>query len=652
MKMRRELLSALFLSMLAGCGSDDSPIAPDIPETPEPEKSKYLTMDIVPKAEFTGTFTVDLGVYPDPIKRWFLSGTAKDLDGNGFVDEKDAALAGIINEDPGNTITVHAAEMDRVLKTNPDGLGAGSARSDIFVSGHYSAFDVLRYLVATRDDLRFDDIVSYKDSGRDTFEYRISWDCNGDGEFSDTDNENSEPENGDRIKGSIYDCGINYSNLDSPDWHFQFLFGGGDFTRAMTSLGGFSPTGESNYERMDQFWIQSGVTLRFQSFSPEMTERRQWVQDREMARLVENGGKVIVPELTLFASEDTNRVIRNLEVTPHNMRPDIFQPDVLTKMDVFLSAADAGTDIAYTYWESLSTGAEIGHFSLFRTLGVAAEGATGWNTYNGEKAIENDFSPFAQCDFSSGANGNQDLIVDRKTCQQDWAFLFGGDHLHIMSDVWVMNQPVEYVKASIGSHYPIWGMPEYNGKEIAERDFSSEQDGSDIMTLQVFPLPEDDDRLVLQPSHFGWGVADCTECHNADKAPQGHGGYSWPINSSDGFDEAQPYYCATCHGSNGAPLAHGDSARCFWCHSGETNRPSHHGDASTKRLYKGEQLQGNTHTNNHPLANGVPKDKMSNALEYTEIWSSANSDWDMSKVFPDPYSCMTCHKDKELKQQE
>ncbi|WP_229360325.1 hypothetical protein [Ferrimonas sediminicola] len=642
--MKKLLTSVLLIGLVTGCDSD-SGSTPEKPVVPESGKSKYLTMDIKPAAKFTGEFYVKLGRYDDPVTHWIhdnsdldnkdrpkADGPDVDFNNDGWIDERDAHAAGVYNPEE-VTIKIDAAQMHQLLMTNPDGLGAGTARPDIFVPGHYSVFDALRYLALTRDDLKLDAITSPEESGRDTYEFVLSWDSNGDGVFDEQDNDV-------------------YANFQGKDWHFRSKYDGGEFRKIDSTISGIGPQGELTYSRMDQFWIQPGMTIRFQPFSPEMTARRRWAQDREMARFEEAGGKVIVPTLMFnnFKENEQPKVISNLEVTAHNMRPDIFQPGVITKMDVFLSAADAGQDILFNYWPTLSTGAKIEHFALFRVNGVASDVGRGWTTGYGEKAIIKDFTRNSRCDFSSPEGGNMDLVVDPEHCRIDWRTNFGGWAVHVMSDVWVMNQPVEYVYAEIKSHYKVWGMPEYSGKEIMERDFSKAEDGSDIMTLQVFELPsEQDGTPLLRETHFGWGIADCTECHNEQKQPQGHGGHNWPVNSSDGFDETQPYYCATCHGSNGAPAGHGETARCFWCHDTKENRPLHHGDASTQRRYqasKGEVKSNpyiyNTNSPKKEL-NALPRDSMGNYEEYTDLMSSVNSDWDMSRVFPDPYSCMTCH---------
>ncbi|WP_246028440.1 hypothetical protein [Shewanella atlantica] len=636
--MRKLLLSTLVLGLLTGCGSDDTQEQPVDPIT-SPKKSKYLTVDIKPDAKFEGQFEVYLGRYADQLKDWLQSDQARDLNKDDHIDERDAHLDGVFNP-PETPLIIDADEMHQLLSSNPDGLGAGSARGDIFVDGHYGIFDALRYLAFTRSDLKLENIKEPIETGRDTFEFSVSWDSNGDGTFDEQDNDI-------------------YANFQSPDWHSRIKFDGGELTTLNGTLDGLGPQGEAHYERLDQMLIQPGMTIRFQPFSPEMTQRRRWVQDREMARLQESGGKVVLPQLIVMKSMNTQPlVLQNLEITAHDMRPDIFQPGVITKMDIFLSAADSGLDVAFNYWPSLSTGATVEHFGLFRVDGLASEVARGWTTGWGEMVADNDFNPLSKCDFSSPAGGSQDLVVDPEHCRLDWQSSFGGTKMHIMSDVWVINQPEEYALALYGDHYQLFGMEEYSGKATTERDFSPQEDGSDIMTLQVFDLPDDSgsasDKAILKPEHFGWGIADCTECHNAEKAPLGHGGYSWPINSSDGFSETQPYYCATCHGNNGAPQGHGETARCFWCHAGDSNTPKHHGEASTRKLYQGDEIKSNDKIYNSsqggvPDPNDpndlsvLPRDKDGNYSEYQEIWSSVNSDWDMSRVFPDPYSCMTCH---------
>lgn len=639
MKTTTLLLAGAVASLLiSGCGEDTHQRSSS---TPPKAKAPFLTVDVTPSAKFEGEVSVYLGRYDDKLKDWLQSDMATDLNGDGYVDERDGHLAGVHNPQE-VSIQVDLKQMASVLATNPDGLGGRSARPDIFVEGQFSVFDLLRYLVHIRPDLRFEQLIFPSESGRDTYEFVVSWDRNGDGLFDEAD------DNG-------------YDNSHSKDWYARIKSHGGEQKKLNGSLDGKGPQGEAHYERLDQMWLQPGMGVRFQPFSTEMTQRRQWVQDREMARLAQFDGKVVVPQLMVNKGSGAPIVIQNLEVTAHDMRPDIFQPGVITKMDVFLSAYDQGWDVKFNYWPTLSTGAKVEHFALFSFDGLDSTVGRGWSTVYGEMATNGDFAayqghgeqivnPGSRCEFHLPEKGGMDLRVDPEHCRLDWQFKFGGNVLHLMSDTWVMNQPVELVIAGYMSHYELWGMEEFNGEHSTQRDFSDAKDGSDWVALQTFDLPSPDEGSpVLTEQHFGWGVADCNECHNEVKQPLGHGGQNWPINSVDGFDQTQPYYCATCHGSNGAPLGHNETARCFWCHGGESHVPKHHGEASTQRLYQGDELVSNGKIyNNYPMdVNALPRDKFGNYEPYEAIWSAKNSDWDMSASFPDPYSCMTCHPNSQ-----
>ncbi|WP_252008091.1 hypothetical protein [Ferrimonas sp. SCSIO 43195] len=611
-------LTATCCLLLSAC-SDNSNNVPQ--PSPKPEPELPITLDVTPNAEFSGTIRVNLGRFTDHYKNWRLSPEAQDVNSDGHIDERDAQSLGIRNQLE-TAIVIDASEMDALLRSNPDGLGAGSARPDIFVQGHYSAFDVLRYLALTRPELKLDSIASHRETGLDTYRFRVSWDQNGDGILDPQDQQ----------------------SFQSPDWHFRFKLDGGEKRRITGSLDGVGPEGEALYLRMDQFWVQPGMNLRFQPFTPEMTARRIWVQQQEVDRFTRNGNRVIVPELvaSFDGGKNYQTLLNDFEVTAHNLRTDIFQPGVITAVDSFLSAFDQGIDVALNYWPTVASKAPVGHFALFRLKNQASRVGAGWTTRFGEKATLKDFAPFAQCDFGADGTPTGTPKVPHESCWKDWNTYFGGNMLHLMTDVWVMNQPVEQVHLIYKSHYDIFGMEEFNGNEPKERDFSQHQDGSDLVTLRTFPLPDDaSSSPLLDASHFGWGIADCESCHN-NQSPKGHGGYHWPINSVDGFDQQQPYYCASCHGSNGAPKGHGETARCFWCHS-EDQLPRNHGEASTKHWISGqENLEGNRYNYLIP-ASTLPRDAAGNHAPYTNILSTINSDWDMSKSFPDPYSCMTCH---------
>ncbi|WP_417346198.1 hypothetical protein [Ferrimonas sp.] len=627
------LISAIVSCALCGCNDDHQPQAPETENPPTASKPDYLDVQVTPNAIKNGTIKLMLGEYQDDIKNWLLSDDAKDLDNDGKIGIIDAHLAGIRNKEK-PIISISLTEMNKVLTTNPDGLGAGTARPDIFRPGYYSAFDLLRYLAVTRQDLTLTNIVSPQDSGLGSFTFEVSWDIDGDGLLSEAD--------GDMV--------------NSPDWYFRFNTDGGQFSRARGSMQGFSPSGEATYVRIDEYWLQDKSLITLQPFSKEMTARRQWIQRQEVEHFQANGNKVIVPKVVAveYGRVENNGIVafaENIHVPPQGHRSDIFQPGVITVMDAMIAARDALGGVSFSYWDSMSTGAEVDHYALSGIGELRNSGLRGWFThfYNPSKQFPNgDFQKYAVCEWSADGSPDGQEPVSKEVCDRDWGGPFGGEHIHLMQDVYPLTFGYLDLYWAYGNMHDYFGPKERNGEQAIEWNFAS--DGSpDVAVVRTLSVPDDDSgpAPLLNDNHFGWGIADCTQCHNDDVNPLGHGGHAWPINSSDGFDAPQPYYCASCHGVNGAPEAHGEDARCFFCHGGE-RQPKNHHDASTKVRYKGEDnLKANASYGHFDPFQAVPADTFGNHKPYSEVWESKNNDWSMSKVFPDPYACLTCHRNPQ-----
>lgn len=553
----------------------------------------------------------------------------KDLNGDGGVNSYDAQMAGITNE-IGIVFEAKAESIHEVLKSNPDGLGSGTARPDIFTEGNYSAFDILRFAVATREDLRFESIIKPEDSDYDTYEFVMSWDQNGDGIFDENDGE----------------------NFNNSNWHFAFAQHSGD-SRAMANN-----TGERSYARIDQFLAQPNQHLRFMPFSETMTKRRQQAWLKEQAYMEESDGKYIIPSLSVYAEyydpdfgpREPDYYIENLEVRAHNLRSDIYQPGVITFADVFLSAAEQGHEFKLTWWPTLNDGTIVEHLTLQSTpVGKGGtyrgyEGRTGWPEFLPDIRWPNDGAQREPCgnfglDGKTGSEGQ----LDFDTCFRDF-FAWnqqGGYHGMLTASARIQRY----------SHGPVWVsfvpmdmmipyiLPEYSANETIEHNFGND-DTVILQTLDVPTTAEDGIAPILDDNHFGWQIADCNQCHNAEKDPKGHGGHSWPVNSADGFSVTQPYYCASCHGSNGAPERHNIDTSCFWCHS-KDKQPKNHGTASTSRIQKSEDMFTNRLTQierwapltNEPILQG-------------DVVTGNNDAYKRDKAFPDPYSCGTCHTQK------
>ena len=664
---------ALLTLGLVGCGSDSE----DTVKSPSPTPTKQRNaawefietpyFDFAKETKLKGQVEVVLGLRQPLSLQWVFGGMAKmaagdasqDLNGDGAVNWHDFTQAGLTDEESGPVFKVDTSKMIDYLSTNPDGLGAGTARPDIFVEGQYSIFDLLRYVVATRDDLRFEgSIKSYKESEYDTYEFNLSWDINNDGLFNTDDGK----------------------HFNSPFWHFGFKNPAAQNTPSQVSS--YSTHGHAfNYKRMDQFWLRQDQSIRFLPYSEHMTNRRHWIWQQEMERLAKNNGEFIIPLITrtgdingLLGSGATipEVVARNVKVTPFNLRNDIYQPGVITAMDVWLTLAkEYGLDYRFTWWPILSTGARVNSFGLSYTptTGEFTRWA-GITPTQGELVARHDFvfgsSP--TCNFTkegvpTPAGAGE---IDLPTCMQEFFNTASGNYLPEPIGTNHLEYPPEYMDLEAHSFAYFHNLSDidlhqdpkvevYVAKDELQHtnldydgsfDLYPTEDVTGTASLSYFPAADEENKVgnapILDQTHFGWKIADCTQCHNDEKQPLGHGGQSWPVNKAAGFDSTQPYYCASCHGSNGAPEAHNRGASCFWCHNtnnGDGILPKNHGDVSKPKFIPAEKIVAN-----HRTAFSNPVNRHGNIKLFDDMWvSGPNSDYTLSKTFPDPYSCGTCH---------
>lgn len=139
--MSNTKLSCIALSaiLLSGCGSDDSSATTVPVEKPIAEKitpnAKYIAAGPTRFVEpFDGKIEYHLGKFDDKINAWLDPfDPSKDLNKDKMVNSFDAKLAGIVNTlEHGYEVDIE--EMKKVLETNPDGLGAGTSRPDIYAT--------------------------------------------------------------------------------------------------------------------------------------------------------------------------------------------------------------------------------------------------------------------------------------------------------------------------------------------------------------------------------------------------------------------------------------------------------------------------------------------------------------------------------------
>lgn len=651
--MMKKLITLAVLSAigLTACGSDsDNSTPPTTPEQPAPAPLyDNLDVHVEPNRQFDGIVRVYLGRwYPctdehpemcaaDMPADYELPTTGSQTGTYGKPkDENDRNKNKYYNSRTSDDSKYYLEIQSDDIKEWRE----SSIREDIFVPGQYSILDIMLYVSSIRDDLEV--TLDEFNTELNTYDFSVSFDANGDGDFNDA------------AEGDY---------KESENWYVASTYDQGDNLKIA------NPILDTLYERLDEFWVQPGMNIRFQPVSPTMRDRVKQMQKAETDRLKANGGKVILPVLnTMFLDGRTPEVMAtNFEVKPYNLRPDVYQPGVLTLMDVLMTAHDEfGIDIRFGFWPTLSTGAQIDAYIITQVEGKrnGSEGFSGWGFLAGEalssldffngpawpKADElvNETAPFNNptiCHFLRDDQGKLDETTAQE-CIDHWYSGYGGINLHRTADVSVMVNPKEFMALYFVG-------PEYGSKyEMTEHNVA--YDGK-------FPIHDINEAVApLEKTHFGWGVADCGLCHGLENTHL-DGGDSPVLN-----DTTEPYFCASCHGGNGAPDGHGATLRCHFCHS-KDKLMLNHGDASKNFRFdevqcfgvtqKGNQLNGEMGSCADVVKSKDPytKDMLDlythNGTTYGEQDSNkqltrGNSDWHTSETFPDPYSCMTCHPNK------
>ncbi|ABV36579.1 hypothetical protein Ssed_1970 [Shewanella sediminis HAW-EB3] len=651
--MRNKKLTALILPLIWGitaCGSDDNDN--DAVQLPPPDEQvernvawDYIETPYNPfdSNELSGRVFVELDGIDDRVTKWIAKNSANlafDLNADGAINQYDVPEDVFLTRKNGGPmlpkLEIDTEDMKQVLSSNPDGLGAGTSRPDVFVEGNYSVFDLLRYLVVTRPDMQFDSITPYQESALDTYEYLFSWDENGDGDFSN-DGEYSASQN----------------------WSFTILNSNGD-------LGYISP-GMFTYKRMDHSWLRPKQVVRFQNHSDTMTSRTRWIWEQQQQRLAANDGKFIIPQIQYLDVSQRppamNILATNLEVKPFNVRKDVFVEGQITSMDVWLTLAhEHDMDFRFSFWGTLSAGAMVNGFALSHDPIAGTYG--GWTASTprqGEFASANDFDQVQPlCDFGLDGTPDGEGRLTQEQCTDEWLTRLpiqgnnvaevAGNNLHAYPpEYMLLLGPAVLAPLNGVVEVDLINFPDARTEvyvtddmlEMADVPDAYDMQGKEtaVLTAKYAATEPVGKARILDENHFGWKISDCTLCHNEEKQPLGHGGQSWPTNAVEGFDYQQPYYCATCHGANGAPKGHNRGARCFWCHSNRGEYvPQNHGDASVSRLLSGDEVIYSKRTY---LA--VSTDREQKPIPFEEIESNHNSDYNMSKTYPAPYACMTCH---------
>ena len=167
---------------------------------------------------------------------------------------------------------------------------------------------------------------------------------------------------------------------------------------------------ENNAYRMDHYHWKPGTDITLYTEDEDYIERVYDAFREEVTRSASNFGAIIIPEVFILSPEIDLR-FTNVEVTPFNLRRDVFQEDVVTAIDVILTLGDQELITYGLQWYD-----EIGDADYVRSFWV--------ESINGKKSV-------GTCGWVYEA-GAQEFHG------------FNGNHIHIPSDTRVLNSP-EYV---------------------------------------------------------------------------------------------------------------------------------------------------------------------------------------------------------------
>jgi hypothetical protein len=228
-----------------------------------------------------------------------------------------------------------------------------SVRGDIFRDGYFSLFDILVHL----DEQGDIDLVYH---------------------FDDT---------------------MNTHVIDSLNGEQQWWY------RAYYHMG----WGENNVFRMDHFPYKDRMTISIGPVNKSYIDEVYGVFRDEIQRRRDNGGRIIIPEV-IIRGPGTRLELKDVEVTSHNLRQDIFQDNVITAIDVIMSLGEQG-ELSYDLkWQENIGSAIIKQYFVER--------------------INEDVS-FSRCGF----------VYEAGSPAFDG---FRGNHIHLPSDTRVLNSP-EYL---------------------------------------------------------------------------------------------------------------------------------------------------------------------------------------------------------------
>jgi hypothetical protein len=163
---------------------------------------------------------------------------------------------------------------------------------------------------------------------------------------------------------------------------------------------------ENNAFRMDHFPYKEKMHIEIIREDESELSRIYSTFTNEMQRLNQNNGKIIIPQVTIRGTKNEH-VFQDVEVTPHNLRNNMFVNDTITAIDIIMSLGDRGLITYELEWYEDIGAAEVKNYFV--------------DKINEDKSYD-------RCGF----------VYETGSYTFDG---FRGNHIHIPSDIRVINSP-------------------------------------------------------------------------------------------------------------------------------------------------------------------------------------------------------------------
>ncbi len=169
---------------------------------------------------------------------------------------------------------------------------------------------------------------------------------------------------------------------------------------------------ERNVFRMDHYPYKDKMAISIIEASQAELESYNKVFHEEMARKTANGDQTIIPEVILRGPNIGHLIFEDVHVKAHDLREDMLREGTVTAIDAIMALGDEGLiDYELLWYESMGTAEIVKNYWVERI---------------------NDDQASGRCGFVYEA-GSRDF------------YGFRGNHIHIPSDIRVINSP-EYLE--------------------------------------------------------------------------------------------------------------------------------------------------------------------------------------------------------------